>query len=361
MVVLAPESRDGSCPISYIRATKDFPSSTVDYKRISHKVSPEVYQARDEMVETRLWELSLLHEAILKIDAGRTFNNVDTKSAKLGKSTVSETLRGFCGNLAVHDPASIAWAGHSFGAATTVQFLKSIFYHPHNPSRSKNIAPAGSPNLLAFEPSAALLSQVTAGTPTILLDLWTLPLNSPNASINKLPMPYYTSGDTNTSPILAILSRAFVNWTGNFDHVKRHLRAPSTSIQHGAPLIFYPASSAHLSQSDFGVLFPRVTKYLAKAEEPERTLKLNTRAILEMLRGKGFEVAGNDDPAILSTKEDAVRGWIAVRSDEPDAPGNDQPRAKDGAYLTPVASEAEAVGNGELSAAKNDTAIRSKH
>jgi len=55
--------------------------------------------------------------------------------------------------------------------------------------------------------------------------------------------------------------------------------------------VFYPLKSAHLGQSDFGLLFPNVTKYLAKADEPERTLRLNVRAILEVLRGAGVCVA----------------------------------------------------------------------
>ncbi|KAK3062315.1 hypothetical protein LTS18_004375, partial [Coniosporium uncinatum] len=92
--------------------------------------------------------------------------------------------------------------------------------------------------------------------------------------------------------------------------------------------------SAHLSQSDFGVLFPRFTKVVAKAEEPERTLKLNARAMLQVMREKGIEVAPTskidieeveqdaevkehsadsaEDWKILSTEKDSIRGWVAV-------------------------------------------------
>lgn len=95
---------------------------------------------------------------------------------------------------------------------------------------------------------------------------------------------------------MAILSEAFFKWRGNLTQTKRVLSAdpsteyPPSSARPGAR-IFYPVSSAHLSQSDFGILFPRVTKMVFKADNPERTLRLNTRAILQVMRENGMEVA----------------------------------------------------------------------
>lgn len=95
---------------------------------------------------------------------------------------------------------------------------------------------------------------------------------------------------------MTILSEAFFKWRGNLTQTKRVLCSdPSTehpaSLAKPGPHIFYPVSSAHLSQSDFGILFPRVTKMVFKADDPERTLRLNTRAILQVLRLNGIEVA----------------------------------------------------------------------
>ncbi|KAJ4307989.1 hypothetical protein N0V94_009539 [Neodidymelliopsis sp. IMI 364377] len=95
------------------------------------------------------------------------------------------------------------------------------------------------------------------------------------------------------------------------------------------PHIFYPIASAHLSQSDFGILFPWATAKVFGAREPERVLRLNTRAILQVLRNCGVDVANTspadlefegvdpgkaieNDDGILSSREGRVRGWINV-------------------------------------------------
>jgi platelet-activating factor acetylhydrolase len=47
------------------------------------------------------------------------------------------------------------------------------------------------------------------------------------------------------------------------------------------PRFYYVEKSMHLSQSDFGLLFPRVAK---KAEDPEKILDINIRAAIQWLR-----------------------------------------------------------------------------
>ena len=102
--------------------------------------------------------------------------------------------------------------------------------------------------------------------------------------------------------------------------------------------------SAHLSQSDFGVLFPWLTKRAFGAKEPARALRLNTRAILQVLRNMDYQVAGysaidmeeskalapkpelpqvvqsrkvtdNQDEKILAI-DGGIQGWTAVRIEE---------------------------------------------
>ena len=115
------------------------------------------------------------------------------------------------------------------------------------------------------------------------------------------PIPAYSENGPGGNVILSILSEGFYRWNDNLNELKRavspdpslHPRewTPERMAQIVAPHVFYPAKSAHLSQSDFGILFPWVAKKAFKAEEPERTLKLNARAILEIWRNNGAELA----------------------------------------------------------------------
>lgn len=298
------------------------------------------------------------------MDAGEQLNNLDSKADSKDRNSPSQVLANFKDRLSIGRPGAITWAGHSFGACTTVQFVKSLFYHPESPhetlQRSGSSIKASS--LLRFTPSASLLGQISSQTPTALLDLWTLPLNSPStSSLKALPMPFFSQPasqkhENAASPIIAILSSAFVNWASNFRGVRGILARPATSTAKDLPPaeIFYPISSAHLSQSDFGILFPRMTKYLAKAPEPERTLELNVRAVLQVLRNSGIKVAGDADPEILSRAEGVVRGWVAVAADGQESLQHEVNMVTDEkqGFETAYARETEVLGSGELEGVK---------
>ena len=334
MVVVAPEHRDGSAPISYIHSTDGSPPKAVDYQALPHQPSPEVNESRDKQLEIRLWELAEIHEALLKLDSSPTqLHNIGARSSK-----GPDRLGMFASALDVHTPGKIAWSGHSFGAATVVQFIKSVYYHDSRPSNGYK--PLYRPN-----PESSLVSQVTPSTPISLLDLWTLPLLSSRTSyLWSKPLPAYNSRDG--SPPLAILSEAFFKWTINLQETKRAISGPDgeSSALKAKPHIFYPISSAHLSQSDFGPLFPWATRKIFKAEDPERTLRLNVRAILESLRLSGIKVADTSaldmelkisnppgleqpqgsetsplaqDHKILAT-DGSTKGWVAIPIDDSD-------------------------------------------
>ena len=139
--------------------------------------------------------------------------------------------------------------------------------------------------------------------------------------------------------------------------------------KHAPAHIFYPKDSAHLSQSDFGVLFPNITKYIAKAAEPERTLRLNARAILEVMRRQGIQVAdttnadleltgdeGQDEKArgdwkILSTQEGSVRAWVSISADE-DSVKRPSSEVKHEKEQTSAAVLGDSLGNDELAGAR---------
>lgn len=329
LVVVAPEHRDGSAPISLIHSTDGLLAKAVDYRSLPYKPSPEVEEVRNKQLEIRLWEMGLIHEALLKLDT----NPAQLHNIGVGKSDDPVSLGMFASALDVHTPGKISWSGHSFGAATVVQFIKSVYYHDSNPSNG--YAPLYRPL-----PGSSLVSQVTPSTPIALLDLWTLPLRStPTSYLWSKALPAHTS--RNGSPPLAILSEAFFKWTSNLQETKRAISPPAgqKSAMEAHPHIFYPVSSAHLSQSDFGPLFPWTTRKIFKAEDPERTLRLNVRAILESLRRGGVRVADTSasdmememegpheqqqqregdemfplaqDHRILAT-DGSVKGWIAI-------------------------------------------------
>ncbi|KAL2760391.1 hypothetical protein ACRALDRAFT_1073739 [Sodiomyces alcalophilus JCM 7366] len=300
VVVICPEHRDGSAVAAFVRIPEAqdryFIRSTrrvVPYNRIAHDVKPEIYEAREEQLRIRLWELGLVHAAVLAIDDRRH------PLSNLNKST--PTLSHLADRLHVHEPGSIIFAGHSFGAASIVQFLKSTYY-------------AGSAALDAmdrplFTPrrDSDLCNQVTERNVTMLLDMWCFPLLAPNsAPLFDLPLPAYA--DVPTAPggraLLAVESDAFFKWTEHL-HVTARVLSPNPSAQvitadlyqrpsgvrHPEPNFFYVKESAHLSQSDFGLLFPWFTRRIFNSVEPERALRLNLRAQLQLLRANGVPVA----------------------------------------------------------------------
>lgn len=328
VVVVAPDHRDGSSPLSLHHTPEEKEKvRRVEYRQIAHKPSTETYEARDEQLQIRLWELGMIHDALLKIDEGHMVKNVAMEQPKKsGKDMISM----FRNMLDVHKPGAIKFAGHSFGACTMVQFVKSVYYRPgiQTPSYKPLYVPAE---------DSSIVKQVTPANPIVLLDLWTLPIQSPaTAWLRSQPMPAYHSS-TGGKNVLAILSEGFFNWGSNFRETKRIIAKPpaaqATHSNQPGPHIFYPLSSAHLSQSDFGVLFPWVTTKIFGAKEPDRVLRLNTRAILQVLRESGTRVANTSaedlelepaqmkdqsiaqDTTILSRTKESVRGWVNLSED----------------------------------------------
>ena len=328
MIVIAVEHRDGSGPVSFVTDRNGKPSS-ISFQRIDYKPSPETWVKRSEQLRIRLWELGALHDLLTQLDAGKHITNYIKDNAD-GADAV---LEAFKSRLEVHSPGSISWAGHSFGAASIVQFIKSVYYDAS--SAPKDYRPLYKPSR-----NSPLVTQITPSSPIILQDLWSYALIDPAMSwLRERPLPSYQSPNVGGSNILVLLSEAFVKWEKNFNAIKEAVSPTSTAAKGVTlPHLFYVANSAHLSQSDFGVLFPWVTRLVFKAQDSSRILRLNSRAIVEVMRRAGIEVARTtevdmevpgaklgrkrpesektdprsfSDKDILSTKG-TIRGWIAL-------------------------------------------------
>ncbi|KAF4873221.1 putative phospholipase A2 [Colletotrichum siamense] len=298
IVVICPEHRDGSAVASFVRIPgkqdQYFLRNTrrvVPYVRLDHDARPEIYDAREDQLRIRLWELGLIHVVALNLDLGMAMSN-------LNKSTPS--LTPFKNKLHVHDPGCILFGGHSFGSASIVQFLKTTYY-----AESSALAHVAKP-LFTPRRDSALCKQVTEKNVTMLLDMWCFPLLAPGSSaLFDLPLPAYANKPAapGGTAILAVESDAFYKWTDHL-HVTARVLSPEPSsnvltpatfrrsgVRLPEPNFFYVENSAHLSQSDFGILFPWLTKKIFNSEEPERALRLNLRAQLQLLRANNVPVA----------------------------------------------------------------------
>ncbi|CAZ81279.1 unnamed protein product [Tuber melanosporum] len=400
VIVVAPEHRDGSGPVSFVKVPAmkgarvsggkseagkpDVNESSakapvkdtngriqVDYRAYPHQVSAETENGRNKQLEIRLWELSLIYSALSKIDIGKVPEDaiMSSDEGEINEGTMSpeakNLLSTFKGNLDVKDPGKLIWAGHSFGAATMIQFLKSVYYPPPTkPSINPLLALDASlpPNSFDVLP---LGKQITATSPLLLLDLWCLPLLGKRTShLFKQPLPQISN---KPNLVLVIMSEEFFRWKENLRGVKRilspepgqkrgtphheifekwdeedtgdardtaahedmskhfhpnnDLLSPSISpavglsstpdqggqiipptatpsptperqhkhqhhvVKNREPRFYYVRKSAHLSQSDFGILFPVVARH---AENPRRILDLNVRATIQWLREAGY-------------------------------------------------------------------------
>ena len=353
MVVIALDHRDGSSPVQYVRATASTEARIIPTNKINHDANDEVFEARDKQLRIRLWEISMAYGALMKIDAGQKIENLDENTSSRRKERV-EVLLPFKDTLNIHRPGQVTFCGHSFGAATMTQLVKAIYYSSELPND------AGKP-LISPTAEAAIVQQITPHNPVLLLDLWCLPLKSPNQKwLWDRPLPSYAVGGCGGDNVLSVLSEGFHKWTQNLDANKHIIAVPSRSSRASAPAtftresrrqlpnwarikdespspdsgyasqasqspsrsparssnvsrphMFYVEKSQHFNQSDFGILFPWVTKRFAKAEEPERILELNTRAMVQVMRKSGIEVAGKDDGEILDP-DAGIRRWNAV-------------------------------------------------
>lgn len=308
--------------------------------------------------------MGLIHDSLLRLDLEPgTLINLNTSTIPLSM---------FAGILDVHRPGKLVFAGHSFGATTTTQLIKSTFYAPRNASAPSSYKPI-------FTPSSRspLSTQITPQTPVILLDVWCLPLRAESTRwLWNLPFPCYTPAGRGGSALLAVESQAFYNWGVHLNATKRLLspdpRSKGKYDYEGRgvtePHFYYARSAAHLSQSDFGILFPWFTKRFLAVEDPDRILRLNVRAVTQVLRNYGIEMGKTshedmelEDASAKETMHDekilareGVRGWEWISTDITEEAEDDQGAVEDSKTTEP----SEAVVGNELFKEREGTAAK---
>ena len=111
-------------------------------------------------------------------------------------------------------------------------------------------------------------------------------------------------------PTLHIVSEQFVNWSENYRDLSSLLKE-SREMSSFAKL-YYIKGSAHVSQSDFQILFPMICRrYFHAKAEASRIMDLNVRAGVEFLRTLGVGVKAAKD-GIFEEEDDS---WIELEKD----------------------------------------------
>ncbi|EPS41683.1 hypothetical protein H072_4408 [Dactylellina haptotyla CBS 200.50] len=395
-------SKPSTTPASSEKCKNDL--RRIDYVSHPHEISPSTAIIRNKQLEIRLWELGCLFAFATRLNEGFSDSEIDEDfhifplAVKGDKASKIAALNMFKDRLEM-SPGSVTWSGHSFGGATTVQFVKSCWYSPLLNGSEDLKEPLYTPSealLRHFHPSGTI-GRDSKAPATVLLDTWCLPLlGERTRALWRKPLP---------GPTLGILSWQFYKWKENlrgFRHVmsrkggifespwftdakddqtpvlmipdgseeadryeevtqrKKLQRSSSLDVTPQLPTgfrqgdeqklqdeqaveeeeeedvntlslkrtasrvsqrsvpgqpdrkLYYAAGSAHMSQSDFGILFPRSAKYFTKVDDSEGVLDLNVRAVVEFMREQGMTVAdfkeGNKRDAEIFGEE-ALKGW----------------------------------------------------
>ena len=222
---------------------KDFIFSELDKGDLfpSHHVDQELRAAQLDM---RLAEIEEAYLILCRINAGGgdylTKHNLQHPDSKGGPSMGLENVnwKEWEGRFHLDN---VTMAGHSFGAATTVEVLR----HEHR------------------------FIHVTQG---IIYDIWGMAIEPPDDKPNHRIQ----------APLLAINSEAFMYWPDNFKVVKGLC---DEVRNHGNPAwLMTVRGTVHISQSDFCVLYPHVANLLLKTMlNPIRAIDLNVDASLDFI------------------------------------------------------------------------------
>jgi len=108
-----------------------------------------------------------------------------------------------------------------------------------------------------------------------------------------------------TLPSLYIVSEQFLKWSENYRAVPPLLNESRSSSSFAK--LFYMKGSAHISQSDFQLLFPSLCRlYFHANVDAKKVMDVNVRAGIEFLRTVGIEGLNAEKDRIF---EEPIDAW----------------------------------------------------
>ncbi|KAK6538498.1 hypothetical protein TWF694_010080 [Orbilia ellipsospora] len=237
----------------------------------SNKIDSDL---RTAQINMRKAELAEIYKAILALNSGNGDILAQMNLLKDGAAGASSRAldgvnwQDWEGRIQTRN---VTVAGHSFGAASTIEVLR--------------------------RPSD-VFSQELDSLQGIIYDPWGAAIQESEGSHAQIK-----------SPLLGINSEAFMHWADNFAMVMKVFEEASRNNENCWMMTV--KGTVHISQSDFTVIYPRLCALLLKASvDPERAIDININASLEFLKrvmppsvAKWNRV---DDEGLLDVK---VLGW----------------------------------------------------
>lgn len=204
-------------------------------------------ELRQAQVQLRLAEIEEAYDVICQIANGDGKRIEDANLRRKGfKGSSSKGLdnvnwNAWKGRVRLDH---VTAAGHSFGAATTVEMLRmgKRFHY---------------------------LSQ------GIIYDIW---------GAGTKPLEKEDPGNLIRTPILAINSEAFTYWPKNYELVNAVIGEAQNSPEPAPSWLMTVRGTIHVSQSDFPLIWPHICSIVLKnIANPKRALDININASLEFL------------------------------------------------------------------------------
>ncbi|RMZ76380.1 hypothetical protein DV737_g4842, partial [Chaetothyriales sp. CBS 132003] len=231
IIVVAPEHRDGSAPITHIRAADGTPSTDIIYRKYAHTPTADVFNARNAQLRIRLWELDLVYASLMKLNNGERLSNYALPKNLSHDLSLANTMDV--------QPGHVSWVGHSFGGATITQFVKSVYYYNSQPSLKGTNYENDEDWRPLYTPSSNrdILSQIKPSSPVALLDVWTLPFHAPSTQwLWEKPLPCYDHvldhREDEKPTTVSVMSTEFFNWEALRHRTSALLsRCPAEALQ----------------------------------------------------------------------------------------------------------------------------------
>lgn len=204
-------------------------------------------ELRQAQVELRLAEIEETYDVISQINSGDGQQIEEKNLRREGYKGASSKGLENVDWKAWKDRVRldhVTAAGHSFGAATTVEMLrmKERFHY---------------------------LSQ------GIIYDIW---------GAGTKPLEKEDPGNLIRAPLLAINSEAFTYWPKNYELVNSVIEEAQSSPEPAPSWLMTVRGTIHVSQSDFPLIWPNLCSIVLKMiANPQRALDININASLEFL------------------------------------------------------------------------------